>query len=47
MVNFDGLLSAAEVTFNLVDLGFNHHMIFLRMNAYAACASALSVVIGG
>ena len=47
MLNFDTLTSAAEVTFNLVNLGFNHHIVFIRLNAFAACASTLALTIGG
>ena len=47
MLNFDTLSSSAEVTFNLVNVGFNHHMIFFRLNTYAACVSTLTVSIAG
>jgi hypothetical protein len=47
MLNFDTLTSKAEVTFNLINVGFNHHMVLIRLNAFAACASALKLTIGG
>ncbi len=47
MLNFDTLTSTAEVTFNLANVGFNHHMVFIRLNAFAACASALTLTISG
>ena len=31
------------MTFNLKDLGLNHHKVFVRLNAFAACSSSLTV----
>ena len=35
------------MTFNLINVGFNHHMVFIRLNAYASCPSALTVQTAG
>ena len=42
LLNFD-ILTSNEVIFNLKDLGVNHHKIFVRLNAFAACSSSLTV----
>ncbi len=39
MINFDTLTSGNDITFNLFNLGLNHHKIYVRLNAKASCAS--------
>lgn len=49
MLNFDTLTSN-EVTFNLINLGLNHHKVFVRLNADAQCFSldeSLVLTVGG
>ncbi len=50
VVNFDGLTSN-DVTFNLYNLGINHHKVFVRLNAESNCGAgqnkSLTFTVGG
>jgi len=37
MINFGMLTTASEVTFNLNNLGSDHHRVIVKINAYTAC----------
>ena len=45
MINFATLTSSNTVTFNLFNLGFNHHKVFVRLNAFSTCSGASSSLV--
>lgn len=50
MIDFATLTSSNTVNFNLFNLGFNHHKVFVRLNAFSTCSgvsSSLVFTVGG
>jgi hypothetical protein len=39
LLNFDAI-TPSEVTFNLYNMGLNHHKVFVRINAFSSCSNA-------
>jgi hypothetical protein len=38
LINFDLFTSSSTVRFGFSDLGFNHHKVYIRLNAYSSCS---------